>query len=328
MDEVIWLELLSRHHEVVSRRRVSEASITLGRAYDNDVVLDDPYVAAHHLRLARSDDGAWIAEDLGSVNGVHVAGVRARQARVAVDGGTTLRIGHTFVRLRHARDAVAPELPLARGAPHWLVAALCLAAAFALALLDLWLGETAEPKLIRYLTPLIGLACAVAIWTAAWSVLSRVFAGHARFGLHFAIAGAGLLAFSVYDELTALGAFALSWTALAQTAYVGGWLIFAAIVFAHLRALGRARLPLKALAAIALAALGITMQSLRLSEWRSNYGMPTTLQRLEPPALRLVGPRSADAFFADAEALKARLDRARSEEPPDGDDADAQGGDD
>ncbi|MEP6679602.1 MAG: FHA domain-containing protein, partial [Betaproteobacteria bacterium] len=25
--------------------------MTIGRAYDNDVVLDDPYVAAHHVRI-------------------------------------------------------------------------------------------------------------------------------------------------------------------------------------------------------------------------------------------------------------------------------------
>ena len=95
MDEVTWIEVLSRHREVVTRHRVTSNAITIGRAYDNDIVLDDPHVAAHHLRLARGNDGAWVAEDLGSVNGVYVDGERARRERVVLDATTTLHIGHT-----------------------------------------------------------------------------------------------------------------------------------------------------------------------------------------------------------------------------------------
>jgi hypothetical protein len=42
------------------------------------------------------------------------------------------------------------------------------------------------------------------------------------------------------------------------------------------------------------------------------------LSRLEPPALRLVAPQREQAFFADSEALKAKLDKARTEEPTGG----------
>jgi len=313
--DAIWLEILGRHRDVVSRTRLASDAVTLGRAYDNDIVLDDPHVAAHHLRIARGDDGAWVAEDLGSVNGLVVEGERARRERIVLGDATTVLAGHTGLRLRHAGEAVPAELPLVRSAPRWPLAIVCIVLLFALEWLGLWLGETGEPKLIRYLTPLATIAIAIAVWTTLWSVVSRVFSGHARFGLHLLIVAAGLLAFSLYDQFSDLGAFALSWTRLSNTVYVAAWLAFAAVCFAHLRAIANTKLPLKAAAVIALAALGITMQSLKLSDWRANSGQAATLQKLEPPSIRIVSAQAESAFFATNDALKAALDKARSEEP-------------
>lgn len=315
VPETVWLEVLGRHREVVARERLAAATVRVGRAFDNDVVLDDPYVAAHHLRLVRDAEGHWSAEDLGSRNGVYVDGSSTRHERVALDGASALRIGHTVLRLRSSREPVAPELPLGGRRSPWPLALVAIALVFALELLGLWLNETGEPKLIRYLTPVLTVVAVIAVWTTLWSVLSRVFSGHARFGLHLAIIGCGLLTYSLYDQIGELGAFALSWPALTTYQYVVAWLILAAVCFFHLRAVSPARLPVKAVALLALAALGITVQSLKLSEWRSSYGQAVTLQRLQPPSTRLAGAESTQAFFTRSQALKASLDQARSQEP-------------
>jgi hypothetical protein len=315
MDEMIWIEVLPRHREHAQRLRITGESITLGRAWDNDIVLEDPHVAAHHLRIARGADGAWLAEDLGSVNGLYVDGERQRREKATFAAGTTLRIGHSLLRLHPASEVVPPELLLARGRSPWPGALACLALVLLIALLDLWRGETGEPKLIRYLTAVLAVATIVALWTSAWAVVSRIFDGHARFGTHLLIGCGGLLAYSLYDPLSELGAFAFSWQGLARYAYVGAWLLLGATCFAHLRLLGRKRLPLKALAVCALAALGITTQTLKQTDWRANYGQPAMLQRLEPPSLRLVGAQDLDAFLAGSAMLKAKIDAARSEAP-------------
>ena len=54
---MISVEVLSRHRDVVARYRSDASATTVGRAYDNDVVIDDPAVAAHHLRIFRDDGG-------------------------------------------------------------------------------------------------------------------------------------------------------------------------------------------------------------------------------------------------------------------------------
>jgi pSer/pThr/pTyr-binding forkhead associated (FHA) protein len=92
MDEMTWIELSPRHREHAVHHRIGADAITLGRAWDNDIVLDDAHVAAHHLRIARDAEGRWIAEDLGSINGLRVEGERRAQARVELAPGTTVRI--------------------------------------------------------------------------------------------------------------------------------------------------------------------------------------------------------------------------------------------
>jgi hypothetical protein len=318
-ESAIWVEVLSRQHDVAARHRFVALPITIGRAYDNDIVVDDPHVAAHHLRIAHTEDGKLIAEDLGSLNGLYVDREGKRRAEVVLDAEHDLRIGATVLRVRSTAHEVPAELPMLRGLPYWPAAIACIVGVFALAALDLWLSETGEPKAIRYFTPLLILTVAVCVWTTGWSVVTRVFTGHARFGLHFLIVAAGLLAFSVYDQAAEMGAFAWSWTGLATTSYVVAWLLLGAICLAHLVAVNRARRPLKLAIACILAAAGIAMQTLKQHEYRSTYGQPITLNRLEPPALRMVAPQHEAAFFTDSTALRATLDKARTMEPESGD---------
>jgi len=322
IEPAIWVEVLSRlHHDVGARHRFSDVPITIGRAYDNDVVVDDPHVAAHHLRITRGENGNLIAEDLGSINGLYVDHARKRTKEVTLDAGHELTIGATVIRVRTATHEVPAEQPMLRGLPYWPSAVLCIVGVFALAALDLWLSETNEPKAIRYFTPLLILTAAIFVWTTVWSVLTRVFIGRPRFGLHFLIVAAGVLGYSVYSQLAEMGAFAWSWTAFANSSYVVAWLFLGGIVLAHLLVVNRARLPLKVIVAVILVAAGIAMQTLKQREYRSTYGQPALLGRLEPPALRLVSPQEESAFFTDSKALQAKLDKARTEEPSGGEPA-------
>ncbi len=64
---------------------------TLGRAHDNQIVLDHPRVSQHHARLTRDDRGNVLLTDLGSTNGTYVNGLRI--SRVRLMPGAEVRIG-------------------------------------------------------------------------------------------------------------------------------------------------------------------------------------------------------------------------------------------
>ena len=72
--------------------------ITIGRAAENTLVLEDDYVSGRHARLY-PHEGAWVVEDLGSTNGTYLDRTRLTAAMV-LPVGTPVRIGKTVVELR------------------------------------------------------------------------------------------------------------------------------------------------------------------------------------------------------------------------------------
>lgn len=323
--KTLWIEILSRNDEVVTRHGVRCATpgeeVRIGRGYDNDVIVDDPYVAARHLRIVRDESGALVAEHLGSANGLVADQDRRRVERAVLDGKSSIQIGRTRLRVREADHEVAPErIPRPRIRMWPLVLGLA-GALLGAELLTMWLGQTTEQKLAGYLGPLLMLCLAVAAWTTAWAVMSRIFSGRARFERHLLIAVSGLLALTLFNELTSYGAFAFSQRELVAYRYIFMWLLAAFVCFLHLRQLsqsreiGRSRLKLKAGAAAALALLGIGMQTLSQWEASASADRESFLRGLKPPVLRLAGAQTENGFFAEVSRLKPELDRARAEQP-------------
>lgn len=68
--------------------------IGIGRASDNDVILDDPTVSRHHCQL-KLEHGAYSFTDLGSQNGSLVNGETVSQ--IALGPGDVIRIGDTQI---------------------------------------------------------------------------------------------------------------------------------------------------------------------------------------------------------------------------------------
>jgi hypothetical protein len=77
---------------------LADQQITLGRANDATLVLNDDYASSRHARIF-PQDGQWIVEDLGSTNGTYLD--RQKLIRpTPVRAGAPIRIGKTVLELR------------------------------------------------------------------------------------------------------------------------------------------------------------------------------------------------------------------------------------
>jgi pSer/pThr/pTyr-binding forkhead associated (FHA) protein len=75
-----------------------DQQITMGRANDATLVLNDDYASTHHARIF-PQDGQWLVEDLGSTNGTYLD--RQKVVRpTPVPVGVPIRIGKTVLELR------------------------------------------------------------------------------------------------------------------------------------------------------------------------------------------------------------------------------------
>jgi len=88
-----------------SERYFALRSVTaLGRANDNDVIIDDPFASSNHAMIIWRD-GEWWIEDLGSHNGTFVNNVVTRKAAKLQDGDH-IEIGQTSLRFLQSEAQV------------------------------------------------------------------------------------------------------------------------------------------------------------------------------------------------------------------------------
>jgi len=74
-------------------------NFTIGRAHDNDLVIDEPTVSAYHAKIYTYLTASYI-EDLNSTNGTFVDGKRI--ASHILRPGNVIRMGKAQLRLEEA----------------------------------------------------------------------------------------------------------------------------------------------------------------------------------------------------------------------------------
>jgi hypothetical protein len=315
MGAVMWIEVLSRHGEVAARERIDAAEARIGRAFDNDVVVDDPHVAPHHLRIHRGEDGELVAEDLGSLNGLYSEHGARRVARLPLAREPGIRIGRTILRVHDAEHSVAAEKLLTPPRAHAAWAVGLGAALLAMLLVLQWLNLTTEPSTNLVLLPLLGFVTVLVAWTGVWAVLSRIFFGQARFSLQLRIALTACIALVLWDQLTESASFSFAWRDMAEYAGLGAWAVLGAACYGHLHAIGPRHMRAAMGLVVALVAAGALLQYFGKSETRKLIGQRATLGDLRPPVFRLLPLASADDFFKKADATRMKVDQARVKEP-------------
>ncbi|SNQ48295.1 FHA domain-containing protein FhaB [Frankia canadensis] len=76
---------------------LGSSPVTIGRAQDSTLVLEDDFASGRHARLV-PHDGQWFVEDLGSTNGTYLNRTKVTSP-MPVPLGAPVRIGKTVLEL-------------------------------------------------------------------------------------------------------------------------------------------------------------------------------------------------------------------------------------
>jgi len=69
------------------------AEVRLGRASENDLVVDDGTLSRSHLAFVRDAAGGWSVRDVGSSNGTRLEGQPLGQTPVKIESGARIEAG-------------------------------------------------------------------------------------------------------------------------------------------------------------------------------------------------------------------------------------------
>jgi len=309
---IALLEVLDRDDHVKHYLPVSTWPVSAGRALDNDLVIDDAYVAPHHFRVDADENGVFV--QVGeTINGLHAdARHIANGERIAV-GSTPLRleVGDSHLCLRLAHHPVPPERPLRKPRSFWHAAWPIVTAGVAVVavlLFTTWLDADPDDATRALGAMLLTMLVAATAWSAGWSLVSKIFTRRSHFWWHVRVMLIGVLAIDLVGSAAHLLAYSFSWPAVSDFTFVYTYAIVAAMLYFHVLGVEPKR-PVRMQAV----AVGMFVSATVLSLWfnhqtRDQLGEELYMNHLFPPALRAARPLETDAFVKGLSSLKPTLD--------------------
>lgn len=323
-EQTILVEVLGSHDRVQSRTQFvlgeAKRSIVVGRSALADVVLDDDYVAARHLEIHLSPEGALRVSDLDTINGIKIAGQRQRGVHDLALATGELQLGRTRLRIRTAAESLPPEKPedeprgfaLRHPAAGSTIGALLCVASLAH---TSWVGAPRDvgSAVVSALMPVLMV---LGIWISIWALLARVTLGEWRWLRHAAVILMVAGAYYTLDGLFDIAGFALSLPPWGIQGTVLGGVMTAFALFGHLINASRvSRRRALVIAALLPALAGTATVWVRGRDQLLNVNNIAVRGIVYPPAIRLRAAASLDEFFADAASLKDAAEAKRRAMP-------------
>lgn len=318
MEPLAYVEIVGRSEEVLSRHPVHRWPVRVGRGYNADIIVDDVHVAPLHIEIDAAADGRFAVRDMGSVNGMILAGGEGRVATAHAGPDDVIIIGQTRLRVRNMHYAVRTETPLRlRSSARELVLFAALSALVVGVVV--WnahlvtLHQDDGPVLVfGALTSVV----VIALWVSAWALLSRVFTGRGKFAAHGVIACATMLVLLATDAVFDYLGFGLDARWIEYPAMVVGGLAFGYAFYRHLRLASRAASRTLGIAAtlvsVTLYAGSVVLEYVRNS---TNHSRQSYSELVKAPVFLLAKGATLQTFFGEADTLKRKVDDDAKKDP-------------
>jgi hypothetical protein len=178
--------------------------IRIGRAFDNDLIIHDLFINAHHACI-RIKDGRFECEDYGSLNGIYIVHAQGSGGESKVSGtvpfttGAVIHLGKTSIRVYDSQHIVAPPLLLKEikpVVPHHVFTGLVIVLCQFYFVYFILIHATSVRANVSPVQILLGATLtllALVIWSALWAAFTRFarhqprFVRHLTFGCQWAV---------------------------------------------------------------------------------------------------------------------------------------------
>jgi hypothetical protein len=175
----IVLELLSRKNIPLKHYKFEQDYVCVGRDFNNDLRLDDPYVCPSHMLVAIDpESGKLMVNDCQSTNGIKVNNKFVRQA--TLNSHDVIKIGRTRLRIIDTTVPLAEAIPLSELEENlsWLNQSfLAISLSFvclSFLLLSRYLGSVQEFSFIKALPSELGQLAIFCLWPLSFAILAKV----------------------------------------------------------------------------------------------------------------------------------------------------------
>jgi len=318
----VIIEVRSKGGQLLERLRSESDSISIGRAFDNDVIVGDPFVSPHHVKLERCANG-WRVLDLDSLNGVQIKSQNKKLVSGVLQQSDKLMLGQTVVSVFDDSYDVEPALrthaseSVLNSFGRWLVWPLLVFVSIGLSIAFNYLAAEAEVNSRAIFHLLVGELTVLIALAFLWALAGKVFRHQAKFLSHIGI-------WALYASLSGL----VKWVAAVVAFNTGSgaaglilvnglqWLLSAAAIWASLSLATNVRSNGRLGAAVSVSFVFVFLQIFPMFQFQPTFsGQPKYQGGLKAPILLLASPISEGDYhlsinrvFEESERIKNDAD--------------------
>ena len=307
------VELISRSKKTLERHSFDKTHITIGRAYDNDLIVSEPHICPHHalLRKDSADDDSWVLCDLDSQNGTYNEKGHRISGAIELNSGDEFRTGKMHFRLFNPNHPVKPTIELSVLENIFNILSQ---PSLALLLTFIILIVTAYGKYLQSYSKInngelgisiLGFFMMILIWASLWAFIGKLIRHEPRFITQFIISGCVFFFFSINEYISALVAFnTLSFFWIYAYDYLSNGLLLVLLFALNLRFSIQQSSWKRGIFAntFAWSVIGALML-FQISEDSDFKASPVYVQTLLPNVLLWVKPVTSETFIANAESI-------------------------
>ena len=317
-----FIEIVDRSGIVRERVSLDESSKIIGRAYDCQVIVDDPYVCPQHVKVTLAENGELLVEDIGSINGLSADRHGSKHAQLKLQPGDDCFIGWTKLRYHCRSEKVAParrdhsrQLVLsALLQPKFL--ALIIIIPFFQLLYSTWLEQAREIEVYTLLLTPATVYIVLVIWASFWAVMGKLLVHRAMFFTHLAIVSAMTGLTTLIEGTTAYSVFVFDVDTIKNTVlYTTGFFITAATIYAHLHFASRGKPKSQAITAIFVSAVILMLSTyVELEDKNQFSSSPRYSATIKSPMFVIGAAQTADDFFLSLDGIDGEVEALKDKD--------------
>lgn len=285
--------------------------LTIGRGYDNDIIIPDPYVSASHAVLSRGEGNTWQIEDAGSENGIFIGQGAKRCPKADIASGDEIVIGKTTLRVFYPSHPVEPAKRLippdkifrktGRQANGWILLSLTF---FSYALLT-YLESPKKVYAAQLLLSGIAAVVAIVISSGIWAFIGHLIKSKSRFINQISVFSMFSLSLLFINELVSILGYLLSssFVVMAISAVIIPFFI-SILLMSNLYIATNISFLKRAIVSAGIGlCISIIVFLMHYANVNEFSGSPKYFHRLKPPLIKIIPSKTTEQFLQKSNIL-------------------------
>jgi pSer/pThr/pTyr-binding forkhead associated (FHA) protein len=301
--------------------KFSKPFIRIGRAYDNDLIIADPYVSPYHVNIDLSENRLSVT-DMSSTNGTTVNNGKPLEDQAVIISGDYLVIGRTTLRVLDSSHDVSPAItliPRNSFRMNWAIP-VCATLSLLLSIILLYVLQLSNSyktvKPITLLAQILPILFMPLLWSGVWALAGHLTRKRANFAIQYTITNVSIILLIVSSAGMEYIDFYTGSIQLAKVLEYATVILFStAALFSNL-VVSTGVMTIKRFF-ISLGVVGFFALTVAITEHSSSLEdkiSPKYSTTLKPPYVNIIKPIPFDRYLKECEPMfdyKSTLKEAR-----------------